>query len=48
MLNACQDVQGYLFGRPVHARDVAGIIAKDVRKALAEEQPGPARVGTAA
>ena len=23
-------------------------IAKDVRKALAEEQPGPARVGTAA
>ena len=37
----------YLFGRPAHARDVAAIIAKDLRKALSEGQPEPARASAA-
>jgi diguanylate cyclase (GGDEF)-like protein len=46
--NACQNVQGYLFGRPAHMRDVAAIIAKDLRKAVAEGQPEPTTSSTAA
>ena len=46
--NACQNVQGYLFGRPAHMRDVAAIIAKDLRKAVADAQPEPTASSTAA
>jgi diguanylate cyclase (GGDEF)-like protein len=37
----CQHVQGFLFGRPAHARDLGAIIGKDTRKA-ADEESGPA------
>lgn len=41
----CQNVQGYLFGRPAHQRDVAAIIAKDMRKAVEGDggEPAPSR-----
>jgi diguanylate cyclase (GGDEF)-like protein len=32
MSNDCRNVQGFLFGRPTHRRDLAAIIAKDMRK----------------
>ena len=34
--NDCQKVQGYLFGRPARKTDLAAIIAKDLRNAVAE------------
>ena len=34
--NGCQKVQGYLFGRPARKTDLAAIIAKDFRNAVAE------------
>jgi diguanylate cyclase (GGDEF)-like protein len=46
--NACRNVQGYLFGRPAPMRDVAAIIAKDLRKAVAEAEPEPTTSSTAA
>lgn len=36
MSNDCRDVQGYLFGRPAAPSEVAAIIAKDLRKTIAE------------
>jgi EAL domain-containing protein (putative c-di-GMP-specific phosphodiesterase class I) len=46
--NACRNVQGYLFGRPAPMRDVAAIIAKDLRKAVAEAEPERTTSSTAA
>jgi diguanylate cyclase (GGDEF)-like protein len=34
MANGCQNVQGFLFGRPVDAQEVKAIIAKDLRNSL--------------
>jgi len=47
MSNDCQNVQGYLFGRPAHVGDLAAIIAKDMRKSIGEGNPGarPAQPG---
>jgi EAL domain-containing protein (putative c-di-GMP-specific phosphodiesterase class I) len=39
MSNGCRNVQGFLFGRPVHARDLAAIIAKDMRNAMSGDRP---------
>lgn len=39
MSNGCEKVQGYLFGRPAPAPDIAAIIAKDMRKSP-EAEPG--------
>jgi diguanylate cyclase (GGDEF)-like protein len=39
MSHDCQKVQGYLFGRPAPASDLAAIIAKDMRNAVGGEQP---------
>ena len=36
--NDCNKVQGYLFGRPAPATELAAIIAKDAKNALDEEQ----------
>jgi diguanylate cyclase (GGDEF)-like protein len=41
MSNACENVQGFLFGRPARAQDLAAIIAKDMRKVL-DSGPAPA------
>jgi diguanylate cyclase (GGDEF)-like protein len=41
MSNDCQNVQGFLFGRPAQARDIAAIIAKDMRKAAEGERQAP-------
>jgi diguanylate cyclase (GGDEF)-like protein len=42
MSNDCKKVQGYLFGRPVAASDLAAIIAKDTRNAMSEgKETGP-------
>jgi EAL domain-containing protein (putative c-di-GMP-specific phosphodiesterase class I) len=42
MTNDCKGVQGYLFGRPAEPSEVAAIIAKDLRKTVAEatQEPG--------
>ena len=42
MTNDCKGVQGYLFGRPAEPSEVAAIIAKDIRKTIAEatQEPG--------
>jgi diguanylate cyclase (GGDEF)-like protein len=40
MANFCYGVQGFLFGRPVPASEVAAIIAKDMRKHAAGEEAG--------
>ena len=42
MTNDCKGVQGYLFGRPAEPSEVAAIIAKDLRKTIAEatQEPG--------
>ncbi|MGH6923562.1 MAG: putative bifunctional diguanylate cyclase/phosphodiesterase [Propylenella sp.] len=48
MSNDCQNVQGFLFGRPAHARDIAAIIAKDMRKAADGERQSPAPSRSAA
>jgi diguanylate cyclase (GGDEF)-like protein len=37
--NDCRKVQGYLFGRPVSATDLAAIIAKDAKNAMDEKKP---------
>jgi diguanylate cyclase (GGDEF)-like protein len=42
MANFCYGVQGFLFGRPVPASEVAAIIAKDMRKHAAGEEAGRA------
>jgi Amt family ammonium transporter len=42
MTNDCKGVQGYLFGRPAEPSEVAAIIAKDLRKTLAEATQEPA------
>ena len=34
MSHDCQKVQGFLFGRPVPASELAAIISKDMRNAL--------------
>jgi diguanylate cyclase (GGDEF)-like protein len=47
MSNGCQNVQGYLFGRPVDAPDVGAIIAKDLRNSLESQRAG-AKAGEAA
>jgi diguanylate cyclase (GGDEF)-like protein len=39
MANGCHNVQGFLFGRPVPATEVAAIVARDMRKAFAGEAP---------
>ena len=39
--NDCQNVQGFLFGRPTQGRDLAAIIAKDLRKST-EGESAPA------
>jgi EAL domain-containing protein (putative c-di-GMP-specific phosphodiesterase class I) len=44
----CQNVQGFLFGRPVHQHDVAAIIAKDMRKAVDGEGEAAAASQSAA
>jgi diguanylate cyclase (GGDEF)-like protein len=36
--NDCRNVQGYLFGRPTQVRDLAAIVAKDLRNATGEER----------
>jgi EAL domain-containing protein (putative c-di-GMP-specific phosphodiesterase class I) len=38
MSNDCQNVQGFLFGRPAPALEIAAIIAKDMRKAAEGER----------
>jgi EAL domain-containing protein (putative c-di-GMP-specific phosphodiesterase class I) len=38
LANGCTDVQGFLLGRPAAARDLAAIVAKDLRKKVAEAQ----------
>ena len=38
MSNDCQKVQGFLFGRPARASDLAAIIAKDMRNAIGETE----------
>jgi EAL domain-containing protein (putative c-di-GMP-specific phosphodiesterase class I) len=45
MAHGCHKVQGFLFGRPVPAVEVAAIIARDMRKAIGGE--APARPATA-
>jgi diguanylate cyclase (GGDEF)-like protein len=47
MSNACDNVQGFLFGRPMHARDLAAVIAKDMRKAIDEEPRAIPSIATA-
>lgn len=39
MSHGCRNVQGFLFGRPVPATELAAIIAKDLRKTMSGEQP---------
>jgi EAL domain-containing protein (putative c-di-GMP-specific phosphodiesterase class I) len=39
MSNACRNVQGFLFGRPARTRDLAAIIAKDLRNAMPGDGP---------
>ena len=46
--NACENVQGYLFGRPAPARELAAIIAKDVRKSAAEGEERAAQIPSSA
>ena len=48
MSNDCHNVQGFLFGRPVPARDLAAIISKDLRKAVADAGPVRAQPTAAA
>lgn len=48
MANDCQKVQGFLFGRPTRKRDLAAIIAKDLRNAMEGELAAPPRSSTAA
>jgi diguanylate cyclase (GGDEF)-like protein len=48
MSNDIQKVQGFLFGRPTQKRDLAAIIAKDLRNALESESSKPPRSSTAA
>jgi EAL domain-containing protein (putative c-di-GMP-specific phosphodiesterase class I) len=49
MANGCHLVQGFLFGRPGSAAEVAAIIAKDFRKATSTaESQGAARAFEAA
>jgi hypothetical protein len=48
MANDCQKVQGFLFGRPTPARDLAAIIAKDMRNAIESELELPRSSSTAA
>ncbi len=48
MSNDCQKVQGFLFGRPTSARDLAAVIAKDMRNAIEGDQEVAPRSSTAA
>lgn len=48
MSNDCRDVQGYLFGRPAASSEVAAIIAKDLRKTVAEVTETFGRTGAVA
>jgi EAL domain-containing protein (putative c-di-GMP-specific phosphodiesterase class I) len=48
MASGCHNVQGFLFGRPVPATEVAAIIARDMRKAVAGEAPAQRAGATAA
>ena len=48
MSHACENVQGYLFGRPAPARELAAIIAKDFRKATVESEAPARSVSSAA
>jgi diguanylate cyclase (GGDEF)-like protein len=43
MSNECQNVQGFLFGRPTHVRDLGAIIAKDMRNVAGEPAAGSDR-----
>lgn len=36
MMNGCEKVQGYLFGRPARKSELAAIVAKDLRNSLEE------------
>jgi diguanylate cyclase (GGDEF)-like protein len=42
MSNGCQNVQGFLFSRPVDTAEVAAIVAKDLRNSLDSQRPPPA------
>jgi diguanylate cyclase (GGDEF)-like protein len=48
MSNDCNKVQGFLFGRPTAAQDLAAIIAKDTRNALGETPGRPTKSSSAA
>ncbi len=48
MSNDCRKVQGFLFGRPTAAQDLAAIIAKDTRNAIGEAQEQLPKASTAA
>ncbi len=41
MSNDCRKVQGFLFGRPTAAQELAAIIAKDMRNAIGGEKEPP-------
>ena len=41
MSNACENVQGFLFGLPAHAHELAAIIAKDMRNAIGADAATP-------
>jgi diguanylate cyclase (GGDEF)-like protein len=47
MANGCHNVQGFLFGRPVPATEIAAIVARDMRKALAGEAAAQPPAATA-
>ena len=44
---SCEQAQGFLFGRPAHMRNVAAIIAKDLRNTLAGETLEPTEAAAA-
>ncbi len=48
MSHDCRKVQGYLFGRPTAAPELAAIIAKDTRNAVGEAREQPPKSSTAA
>jgi diguanylate cyclase (GGDEF)-like protein len=38
MSHSCHKVQGFLFGEPTHSRDLAALVAKDLRNGLAQRE----------
>jgi EAL domain-containing protein (putative c-di-GMP-specific phosphodiesterase class I) len=38
MSHSCRKVQGFLFGQPTHPRDLAAIVAKDMRNVMVERE----------